>query len=366
MKKAQGGCCVAMAALAMGLLSACGSSDAPDVSDAPPGDPVTTESLHVSAGDTGDGIVNAFGEDRMHYVLQPAVDGRRNVLVIFLGGTGSTPSDYTTIVDHVGSLGFGVVDLRYPDGRLVGAVCDTNDACFTNLRGATTFGEDTVYAAGSPGYNSRIINVDAQNSIIGRTVAVIDYLANLDGWDRDYWDQFLIADPQSPYVARNFGPAYPDWSKIIVAGHSQGGGDAAFIAMHLPGGSPVRRVVMFSSPNDNVDGLISASWISEPSSTPLSRYWGLRAAREGLLGAYTGTNWGLLGGAGNGGVGGDGEAEQDIGDGSGDPAGSHRLVLDSSGLPLNQHNSTAVNDPNDSFPANRATAWDYMFTGGAN
>lgn len=359
---------LALAALALNGLAACGTSNGVDEGPDPPVEgPVQINNLHVSPGDTGDGIANVLGEDRAHYVLQPEAAGRHNVLVIFLGGTGSTPSDYSAIADHVSNLGFAVVDLRYPDGRLVGAFCNASDACFTNLRGETCFGAATAYASGSPTYDSKIIGVDAANSIIGRTVAVIDYMATLGGdRDPDYWRQFLIADPQSPYMSRHFGPAYPDWSKIIIAGHSQGGGDAAFIGLHLPAGSALRRVVMLSAPNDNVDELISASWISQPSATPLSRFWGLRAANEGLYGSFISKNWRLLGGAGSGGVGGDDEDEVDVGDGSGDPQGSHRLVLDSRGAPLRQHDSTATNDPGDYFPAWRSLAWDYLFTGGAS
>ncbi|NKF22283.1 BPSS1187 family protein [Solimonas marina] len=359
--RARNACRTLAAAFGAAVLAACGSSDAPNLA------PVTTQSFHVAPGDTGDGISNTLGQDRMHYVVEPAHDGRRNALIVFLGGTSSTPSDYTTLADHLGSLGYGVIDLRYPDGRAVGSLCNTNDVCFTNVRGETAFGANIAYEAGASTYSSLIVQVDAANSIIGRVVAVIDYLANLDdATDADYWDQFLIADAASPYIAKHFGPAYPNWSKIIISGHSQGGGDAAFIAMHLPADSPVKRVVMLSSPNDNVDGLSSASWISDASTTPLDRFWGLRAPDEGVYGSFTSANWAALGGTDHGGVGGDDGAEQDIGDGSGDPAGAHRLVLDSSGGALAEHNSTAVNDGNDRFPANRESAWDYLFDGGTS
>ncbi|WP_157623077.1 BPSS1187 family protein [Solimonas soli] len=356
-------CGIVAAALACGLLAACGTSDPAAAGHSAATAATAVESLYVSPADTGDGIRNVLGEKRQHYVVQPAGGERRNVLVIFLGGTNSKPSDYTTLADYVGGLGFAVVDLRYPDGRLIGALCNASDACYAKLRGETIFGADTAYVAGAPLYDFALIRVDAANSIIGRTVALVDYLANAGGsWDQDFWDQFLIADPSSPYTARHLGPAYPDWSKIIVAGHSQGGGDAAFIGMHLPDSAALRRVVMLSAPNDNVDGLISASWISQPSSTPLTRFWGLRAGAEGLFGGFIARNWAQLGGANAGGVGGRDEAERNIGDGSGDPQGAHRLVLDSSGGPLQQHNSTATNDPRDRFPVNRDLAWQYLFT----
>ena len=41
------------------------------------------------------------------------------------------------------------------------------------------------------------------------------------------------------------------WDHIIISGHSQGGGHAAVIGIS----NPVRRVLMFASPNDHIDTL---------------------------------------------------------------------------------------------------------------
>ena len=61
-----------------------------------------------------------------------------------------------------------------------------------------------------------------------------------------------------------------EWFNILVSGHSQGGGHAAYIAKS----QAVKRVLLFASPNDYSDFFVaSASWVSETSETPDSNYY---------------------------------------------------------------------------------------------
>jgi len=93
------------------------------------------------------------------------------------------------------------------------------------------------------------------------------------------WNRFLIDDPTSQYIAAHRGPVRVDTRKLILTGHSQGGGHAALWAMR----APVDRVVMLSSPDDT--GLFgTASWAKSTSATPLDRLYGLRNFNEGALG----------------------------------------------------------------------------------
>ncbi|NGY05124.1 BPSS1187 family protein [Solimonas terrae] len=315
------------------------------------------DSLYVQPADTGAGISRVYSQNAKHYVLQPDKAGRKNVLVIFLGGSGSTPSDYSTFAEYAASLGYGVLDLQYPNGLAVGTTCMLSDACFTNLRGETSFGARVAYAPGMASFNSTATLVDADNSIVSRVVNLIDYLAHNASLDRAYWAQFLTANANSPYSTSGSGKAYPNWSKIVIAGHSQGGGDAAFIAMHLPASTPARRVVLFSAPNDSIGGG-SASWIAGPSATPPAKFWGMHAQDEGTYGQYVSLNWLNLGGLG---VGGPNSLEILLGD-FGIAALTHRLVLNSAGSSLTQHDSTAANDPYGRYPEDRVKAWAYLLT----
>jgi hypothetical protein len=96
--------------------------------------------------------------------------------------------------------------------------------------------------------------VDPQNSIVDRLTAAINYLTAAD--PRGGWARFATAQGI-------------DWGDIIVAGHSQGGGESAYIA-HI---HRVLGVLMFSSPVDSDQG-VDASWMSTPGATQVARMYG--------------------------------------------------------------------------------------------
>jgi len=164
----------------------------------------------------------------------------------------------------------------------------------------------------------------------------------------------------------------PDWSHIIIAGHSQGGGSAAFLAMKLP--TAVYRALLFSSPQDyytqTVNGQatpVSAGWITGTTSTPLASFWGLRNANEGALGDQVKDNWRHLGAAtGTGGLGGvSHDTESDLVDGSTAPStGSQNFYIDSpNGTNLGNHCSTAMNN---FYQTAVKKTWDWMLSGGGH
>jgi hypothetical protein len=62
----------------------------------------------------------------------------------------------------------------------------------------------------------------------------------------------------------------PKWKRVIVAGHSQGAGHAAFIGKLFR----VDRVLMFSGPQDYLDDLGEpAPWQARNGATPPSRFF---------------------------------------------------------------------------------------------
>ena len=98
------------------------------------------------------------------------------------------------------------------------------------------------------------------------------------------WSSYLTtADPSSPPETQI------DWTKIVVAGHSQGGGHAAAVGKLFP----VARVVQLSASCDAVlpagdcshttgtyDEATPAQWTSRSAgtwATPATSYWGLDA-----------------------------------------------------------------------------------------
>lgn len=359
----------ALAILVILLVAGCNRSSSDDDETSGETDftpPRELVSQRVQPADTGTGIDTEDRTADFHYVVQSREPSRlRNILLVFLGGSATSTDDYTDISRFAARLGYGVITLRYPNDDVVGRVCSGDDVCFSQFRGESLFGQGTSYAPGQPSYNSAELDTDTANSIVNRLVGVLDFLASQpqsaanpapDG----YWAQFLRSDDQSPYVGMTTGNAYPEWGRIIVAGHSQGAGTAAFLPLHLPEGASVRRIVMFSGPNDHV-GQRSADWVSERSATPLDRFWGLRNADEGLLGNFIARNWQKLGGTGRGGVGGRSDRNIRIGAGKGDPRGSPRLVItEPHSTILRNHDSTALDKAHTDAVH---PAWRYLLTG---
>ena len=71
----------------------------------------------------------------------------------------------------------------------------------------------------------------------------------------------------------------PDWHRIAVAGHSQGGGMAALLAKRVP----VDRVVLLSGPPDFVlPSRQPAPWLATPAVTPIDRWYALYHRDEQL------------------------------------------------------------------------------------
>lgn len=64
----------------------------------------------------------------------------------------------------------------------------------------------------------------------------------------------------------------PNWSKIALAGQSQGGGMSAYIAQH----KKVNRIITFSGGWDYSDSEKKsiAGWYSKPNATPANRWFG--------------------------------------------------------------------------------------------
>jgi hypothetical protein len=243
-------------------------------------------------------------------------------------------------------------------------------------------------------------NVALADSIVNRLVNMLDYLRSAGPQSAsipapEYWQQFFLLDSHSPYVTPHFGPMYPDWSKIIIAGHSQGAAHASFIAKFLPTGQSFPRVVLFSGPQEHLTTPDAPpAWVQTPSnSTPLARFYGLRSIGEesntvpAAYGGFVTFNWANMGGPLQAGTLGDftgglrgAEPSPAI-----DPAtitgssplfgGSHRLVINanysahpSDDTALHRHTSTAGDclsgDQVCPIVANQIQPiWNYMFTG---
>ncbi len=170
----------------------------------------------------------------------------RNTLVIFLPGTGGKPAGYNEFLEAARDAGFHSLGLCYPNGTGIGEACENDPAsnCFFDIRMEIIDGTDRVTN----------IAVDRVNSIENRLYKSLAYLAV----DRpsENWGQFIDG-------------TNANWPRIIMAGHSQGGGHAAVMAKtHY-----LRRALVFANADWWTISNKPAAWLSAPSVTPQAGYF---------------------------------------------------------------------------------------------
>ncbi len=173
---------------------------------------------------------------------------QQNKLFLFLGGTNSSSStDYNALRLHSANLGFDFVNLSYLNSVPAASLAnDTDNLAFDKYREELCFGTPV----------SPDVTVDSLNSIYTRTLKLLIYLDV--NFPAENWGQYLLT------------PSTIDWSKIIVGGHSQGSGHAAFLAKQYA----VDRVLMFSGPNDYSDFFSApANWLDQTGTTATSRHF---------------------------------------------------------------------------------------------
>lgn len=191
-----------------------------------------------------------------HYAFVDTRTSLRGKLFVFLGGTSSLPQNYSLISKAAISLGYHVINLNYLNIVTEQGCKEIADpACFSNYHEEVIFG----------GMQSDLVEVSVANSITNRILRLLQYLHKLNpnsGWGQFYEGSELM------------------YSKLVLAGHSQGGGHAAYLAQKYS----VDRVVLFSSPNDFSDVDVKvASWCSDEFATTLDRFYGLTHKRDDTL-----------------------------------------------------------------------------------
>jgi hypothetical protein len=167
-------------------------------------------------------------------------------LFVFLVGTGAKAESSLTIDSAFAGWGYRVISLDYENTVLAASCVHSTDiACFDDYREAIVTGAPV----------SAKISVNRANSILNRLQKLLVYLVQHD--PEGAWGEFVV-DGQ------------PDWSRIVIAGHSQGSGHAAYIGKMFR----VDRVLMFSGPQDYLDGFDKpAPWQARAGATPPSRYF---------------------------------------------------------------------------------------------
>ena len=261
------------------------------------------------------------------WVDTAALDAPAGLLVL-LAGTGGVPANARLIGQEGALQGWHVVGVTYPNDLAVVIACDgaPDPDCMAHMRDEVVTGTD----------RSPYVAVASANSIDGRLTALLRWLGT--HYPQQGWSAFLDGDA-------------PRWSAIEVAGLSQGGGHAAYIATIRA----VARVAMFGAPADGYGGQ-PAPWTAH-SVTPAARYYGFAHQRDPFTSIVP--NWHSLGLDAFGAV-------VQVERSAAPYGGSHMLTTDlvpATGSYDNAHPSVYADFATPRTPAGRAVlapVWDYV------
>lgn len=182
-----------------------------------------------------------------HYIYVNKTQTLKNKLFLFFPGTGAVPFNYKYILKHAANLGYHSIGLTYPNSAAINQICltTTDTTCHSRARLEVFDGID----------RHSEINVDVNNCIERRTFKLLEYLNK--AFNDENWGQY-------------FSGNQINWDKIIVSGHSQGGGHAGIISKI----EKVDRVVMFAAMDWIALLKRNADWITWNGLTPSDRYYG--------------------------------------------------------------------------------------------
>lgn len=182
----------------------------------------------------------------------------RNRLFLFLCGSFGTPARQQLITRFAAQLGYHAINLSYPNSWTVGGLCQ--DSLDPDCHGKVRL--DVI----DGGERSGLVRINPADSIEHRLRALLAERVRTapdQGWER-------FITPAGDI----------DWSALVIAGHSQGGGHAAILGKR----HAVARIIMLAAPVDYVRALHEhARWLSAPGATPPERYFGfVHSADQGL------------------------------------------------------------------------------------
>jgi hypothetical protein len=209
---------------------------------------------YLIAPSTTNPAITAY--NNVHYVCVDTRVTAKNKLFVFLPGTTGSPEFYKLIVKRAAALGYHAIGLMYPNNSdiYVASGTSTDNTMFGKCRQEIFDGTDQTSA----------INVNSDNCIKNRLYRLLVYLNN-------------------QYPSLNFqqyiSGTSPDWSKIRIAGHSQGGGHAFYIAKQVS----VDRAISFASIDWNSLLGKSADWVKTTGATPISKFYSINSPLDEIF-----------------------------------------------------------------------------------
>lgn len=194
-------------------------------------------------------------QDSHLVMLNPSV-AQNGKLLLLIGGTYSFTRTYTYFPELAANLGYHAISVAYPNNISATTLCagSNNPDCHEQFHQEVCYG--TPVSSG--------VTTDSLNAIHYRTLTLLQWLHAqhpTQGWDSFFANNDLV------------------WSKIALAGHSQGAGNALFFARD----HAVDRCLMFSGTNDYSNLLAQpANWLSGSFQTPISRLFTFLHLRDDI------------------------------------------------------------------------------------
>ncbi len=177
-----------------------------------------------------------------HYVYLDTVCPPKGTLLLYFVGSYDNPAKTTYFPKLAAGAGYHVIVLEYPNRVAAKSACakSARTRCYHDFRLEILEGKDY----------SQEVDIKPADGIENRLSKLLLHLQKT--FPNQGWEQFLT-NQQS------------DWTKMVLAGHSQGGGHAIFISTL----KPVLRAIGFAAPNDYSEYFNQpAPWTGMPSVTP--------------------------------------------------------------------------------------------------
>ncbi len=207
----------------------------------------------VLAGNTDSCITQ---QPDSHFVMRAAGVAPVGRLFLFLPGSAVGASYYQLILAQAAAAGYHAIGVTYPNGTTVAERCAAlASSCYGDVRLELLTGKATTTA----------IDIDRANSIENRAIKLLRFMRSTE--PSGNWGQFLVGDTA---IA---------WTKVSVAGHSQGGAEALFIAQHYS----VWRATAYASFGDALPNGSLAPWVTRPFTTQITRVFGLISAFDEVI-----------------------------------------------------------------------------------
>ena len=209
--------------------------------------PCDTSALIIEQVRASDTDANIPWELARHHAFYNPDCNEKGVLLIHLVGTFGDPYQTIYFPSLAANNGIHVLSLKYPNDLSAQTACSSSNDPDCHLKFRREIIEGVDY--------SPEVSVDSVNSISNRLIRLLQYMDV--NFPAQNWGQFYTVDSIH-------------WNKVMISGHSQGGGHAAVMGIDRP----LKRVLMFASPNDYSNTFSqTAPWTLDPHVTPDSAYY---------------------------------------------------------------------------------------------